>query len=110
MFVPNAAASLRATVQRSAVRRPAKGAVLRHLGCNQRPRQQLGNAAGVRWFYDDSAASGTSALYLESISAQWKVDPSQLDPKWDVYFKTVEAGGVPGDPPAVGSSARAVAL
>jgi len=110
MFVPNAAASLRATVQRSAVRRPAKGAVLRHLGCNQRPRQQLGNAAGVRWFYDDAAASGTSALYLESIYAQWKVDPSQLDPKWDVYFKTVEAGGVPGDPPAVGSSARAVAL
>jgi len=66
--------------------------------------------AGVRRFYEDAVASGPNALYLESIYAQWKLDPSSLDSGWDTYFKSLEAGGAAGAMPVSGSVARDKAL
>lgn len=51
--------------------------------------------------YEDSVASGASALYLESIYTQWKANPSSLPPSWTEYFTKVE-GGAPVDRTPVG--------
>eukprot|EP00929_Paragymnodinium_shiwhaense_P089708 TRINITY_DN4987_c0_g1_i1.p1 TRINITY_DN4987_c0_g1~~TRINITY_DN4987_c0_g1_i1.p1 ORF type:complete len:1068 (-),score=284.92 TRINITY_DN4987_c0_g1_i1:229-3432(-) len=71
----------------------------------------LARGSSRRFFYDDAtpaASSGPSALYLESIYSQWKIDSSKLDPKWDAYFKAVEAGDKKAEPPL--GDARNVAL
>mmetsp|Transcript_57119 Transcript_57119/g.122876 ORF Transcript_57119/g.122876 Transcript_57119/m.122876 type:complete len:1087 (+) Transcript_57119:110-3370(+) len=64
--------------------------------------------AHIRSFYEDAVASGPNALYLESIYSQWKVDASKVDPKWDEYFRSVEAGEAASVAPSAG--AREAAL
>jgi 2-oxoglutarate dehydrogenase E1 component len=65
---------------------------------------------GARAFYDDAAASGPNALYIESVYAQWKIDPTKLDPRWDTYFKKVESGEDAGGLPVPTGAARDAAL
>eukprot|EP00933_Yihiella_yeosuensis_P079725 TRINITY_DN930_c0_g1_i1.p1 TRINITY_DN930_c0_g1~~TRINITY_DN930_c0_g1_i1.p1 ORF type:complete len:1068 (-),score=228.22 TRINITY_DN930_c0_g1_i1:671-3874(-) len=78
------------------------------------PTTETGKALAAcrskRSFYEDATASGSNALYLESIYAQWKMDSSKLDPRWDPYFRAMEAGESPGSPPLAGSAARQAAL
>jgi len=66
-------------------------------------------AGARRSFYDDAAASGPNALYMESIYAQWKLDPSRVDRKWDAYFKALEAG-TSSSPPMSADAAGSQAL
>jgi hypothetical protein len=40
--------------------------------------------------------SGTSSVYLEEMFEAWKQDPSTVHKSWDVYFRQVESGAVPG--------------
>jgi len=62
-----------------------------------------------RAFYDDAAASGPNALYLENLYTQWRADPSKLDAKWGDYFSAVEAG-TSAVLPASGTAIRSSAL
>jgi len=45
-----------------------------------------------RLFYTDAVASGSNALYLESLYGQWKGNPSSVSPEWAKYFDSVESG------------------
>lgn len=92
------------------LRRPSRGSVpARFVQVNQLSCPTTALSAHARCFYDDAAASGPNALYLESIYAQWKLDSSKLDPKWDKYFKSIEAGAA-ATPPVSADAARQTAL
>lgn len=69
----------------------------------------ISRCTGRRSLYHDAAASGPNALYLESIYAQWKLDSTKLDPRWDAYFRSLEAGTAAGTPPASGDALRKAA-
>lgn len=55
--------------------------------------------------YDDALASGSNALYIESLYSQWKANPSALDSSWDTYFRAVE-GGTAAKTPVSGKALR----
>lgn len=40
----------------------------------------------------ESFMSGTSSTYLEDMYRLWQVDPKQVHPSWDAYFRGVDAG------------------
>ncbi|CAE8687948.1 unnamed protein product, partial [Polarella glacialis] len=98
--------------------RAATGPLRRAPGALGRPaseaayvfRPGAGAIGHVRPFYEDAATSGSNALYLESIYSQWKLDSSKLDPRWDPYFTSLEAGKATGAPPLSGDAARKAAL
>lgn len=40
----------------------------------------------------ESFMSATSSTYLEDMYRLWQVDPKQVHPSWDAYFRGVDAG------------------
>jgi len=71
-------------------------------------RAVAGAPPSRRLFYTDSIAAGPNAMYLESLYAQWKANPSAMEPKWTEYFEAVEAGKS-AKPPMSGSALRSAA-
>nr|XP_039273817.1 2-oxoglutarate dehydrogenase, mitochondrial-like isoform X1 [Styela clava] len=53
--------------------------------------------------------SGSSSVYVEDMYESWLQDPSTVHKSWDVYFRNVNSGALPGEayqrPPSLGGSA-----
>jgi len=98
----------------NALRASARVFPARHGAASAAAFQPMGAAALSRWspsvrsFYSDAAACGPNALYMESMYAQWKRDPSRTDPRWSEYFQAVEAGEGPGTSAAAAVDPNAI--
>ncbi|KDO18931.1 hypothetical protein SPRG_15789, partial [Saprolegnia parasitica CBS 223.65] len=53
----------------------------------------------------ESFINGTNNVYVEEMYRSWTKDPSSVHKSWDVYFRQVDQGAVPGEafipPPTV---------
>ncbi|GLD98266.1 hypothetical protein PINS_up006963 [Pythium insidiosum] len=56
--------------------------------------------------------TGTNNAYVEEMYSSWKTDPSSVHKSWDVYFRQIERGAVPGEafipPPTIQSGVTPV--
>ncbi|TMW66879.1 hypothetical protein Poli38472_011995 [Pythium oligandrum] len=56
--------------------------------------------------------TGTNNAYVEEMYATWKTNPQSVHKSWDVYFRQVESGAVPGEafipPPTIQSGVTPV--
>jgi len=86
----------------------AAGLMRRACKGKRRPFGSYAPKAGAA--YNDSVASGSSALYLESLYCQWKANPSSLSGAWQAYFQQLEEGMSPERMPAAGHQLRNEAL
>ncbi|RQM23107.1 hypothetical protein B5M09_007861 [Aphanomyces astaci] len=61
----------------------------------------------------ESFLSGTNNVYVEEMYKTWSKDPTSVHKSWDVYFRQVDQGAVPGEafipPPTVQSGVTPVA-
>ncbi|RLN71387.1 hypothetical protein BBJ28_00015756, partial [Nothophytophthora sp. Chile5] len=45
----------------------------------------------------ESFMTGTNNAYVEEMYSSWKTDPQSVHKSWDVYFRQIESGSVPGE-------------
>ncbi|CAH0474034.1 unnamed protein product [Peronospora belbahrii] len=41
--------------------------------------------------------TGTNNVYMEEMYTNWKINPKSVHTSWDVYFRQIESGSVPGE-------------
>jgi hypothetical protein len=60
----------------------------------------------------DNFANGTSAVYVDQLYEDWKVDPNSVNTSWRAYFKNVEDGSeTPYEaPPSLGQGSADVSI
>ncbi|OQS07064.1 2-oxoglutarate dehydrogenase E1 component [Thraustotheca clavata] len=61
----------------------------------------------------ESFISGTNNVYVEEMYKTWSKDPTSVHKSWDVYFRQVEDGAIPGEafipPPTIQAGVTPVA-